>query len=79
MNTMRQCKVSKATIEGGAFMQVVWLPTKFAVPNTYVKVKVAGEWDDHWHVDEVFGPEVPETEVAERSRDFTKTRKASDV
>ena len=61
-------------------MQVTWLPKEFAQTGRYVKLKEKGEWDDGWKVIESYPDAVrTQEEIVERSQDYKKTRRASDI
>ena len=76
MDTHKQCYLVN-NIEG--FKHTAWLPTEKAIVGNYVKIKIDGEWVDHWKVVEVFEPEMPSKYVQEHSQDYKNTRKASDI
>ncbi len=70
-----QCKLSKNNI-----IQITWLPSEFAVVGRIVKLKETGDWDDGWKVDEAYlTAHRTHEEVRERSQDYKRTRKASDI
>lgn len=72
-----QCKLQK----NNAFTYS-WLPSKYANAGRFVKLKdnVSGgsSWDDGWKVIETYN-ELPSSTIIERSQDYKKTRKASDI
>ena len=71
----RQCILHR-----GDARQISWLPEQYAVAGGHVKLKDGkGVWDDGWKVHEVYAPTRTLEEVRERSQDYKKTRKASDV
>lgn len=56
-----------------------WIPEEFAEIGEIVKIKQDdGSWDDGWVVFQTFTM-LPTTTVIERSQDYKKTRKASDI
>lgn len=55
-----------------------WIPTKYAVLNEFISIKDKGNWEDGWKVIAVYGT-LPTETVLERSQDYKKTRKASDI
>ena len=65
----KQCILRKGNIQTTS-----WIPEKYAKVNKVLKLKAV----DGWKVIEV-GVEMDEKEVNERSRDYLKQRKASDV
>lgn len=71
-----QCHLQK-----GDTHQVTWLPKKFAVEGRIVKLydEVTDSWEDGWLVTSVGTQSFPSKYIAERSRDYTQTRKASDI
>lgn len=74
-DTHIQCRLVK-----GDRTQVSWLPSKFATVGRVVKLSDGrtGAWDDGWVVEETYSA-METAEANERSRDHTRTRKASDV
>lgn len=70
-----QCKLMNPYNE----YMVSWIPSKFAHHGKFVKLQNdKGEWEDGWMVIEVH-TELPTKYVEERSRDYARTRKASDI
>lgn len=81
MNFYRQCELRKFHQENNLeFYQikVAWIPEEFAKPGRIVGIKVNDIWDEGWSVVEV-GSRAPEDQVFERSQDYKRTRKASDI
>jgi len=66
----KQCLMVK-----NGMYQISWLPERFAKTGKFLKLKE----DDGWEVKEVYGPELDEAIVNERSRDYRKQREASDI
>lgn len=61
-------------------MQVSWLPKEFAKAGRYVKLKERDQWDDGWKVTEAYPTAMrTQEEIVERSQDYKKTRRASDI
>lgn len=58
----------------GTRRSVVWVPEKYAVLGKVVKLIE----EDGWEIIEVYNTR-PSAEVNERSQDYKKTRKASDI
>jgi hypothetical protein len=74
-NNCKQCKLSV-----GLTTKVSWLPSKFAIKGKVILIDDAVTGDqDTWTVDEVYGPELPYSYVNERSQDYKRTRRASDI
>lgn len=81
-----QCKLRKKYkhLDGPSIVeafQVSWLPEKYAVLGKYVRLRTEDEenpWEDGWEVIEL-GNKLPTKYVLERSGDFRKQRKASDI
>ena len=69
MKNHTQCYLKKGTRRA-----VVWIPEKFAVVGKIVKLIE----EDGWEVFEVYNTRSSK-EVNERSQDYKKTRKASDI
>ena len=55
-----------------------WVPETFATPGRTVRFKDEGTWGENWQVLSA-GIRLPEIYLRERSRDYTQTRKASDI
>lgn len=66
---MRQCFLSS-----GGTSYVAWLPDKFAVVGKVVEIH-----GKNWTIKNVYGPHKEDAEVHERSRDYLRQRKASDI
>lgn len=62
-----------------SIMSTVFIPSKFAKEGKFVKIKKETQWDDGWQVQSVYEPEVDESYCIERSQDYQRTRKASDI
>jgi hypothetical protein len=75
----RQCQMNKVGADGSVAHQTSWLPAEFAHVGNIVKLRDdKGHWEDGWKIIAV-GPPLASEYVAERARDFTRTRKASDI
>jgi len=61
-------------------VQTSWIPSKLAVKGKFLKIKnlVTGRWSDGWKVAEVYAVHLTEA-VEDRSQDYKRTRKASDI
>ena len=86
-----QCKLRKSEpipyCEGPDYSQRIvsyqtsWIPKKYAVIGRYVRLKTDNDdhpWDDGWEVMETY-TEMDSKTVVERSMDYRRTRKASDI
>lgn len=62
-----------------SIMSTAFIPSAFAKQGKIVKIEENKEWTDGWKVSEVYGPEVDEDYVIERSQDYKRTRKESDI
>jgi hypothetical protein len=69
-----QCRLRRSNT-----FQVTWIPSKIAVPGNVVNLKEAdGSWDEGWEVIETFTG-LEWAVLNERSQDYKKTRKFSDL
>ena len=62
----------------GSCRKVVWIPTVFAVKGENVSISDSSGTED-WTVDFVYGGPVSYSEANERSQDYKRTRRESDV
>lgn len=70
-----QCELSR-----GPRRQISWLPNRFAVQGSVVKLKDDGRWEDGWRVETAYhGVVLAHQELVERSQDYKRTRLASDI
>jgi hypothetical protein len=53
MTQYKQCILTRKTAKG-TLTEVSWLPEKFAVKGSYVKLKNDGVWEDGWLVQGVY-------------------------
>lgn len=55
----KQCEISRP-VQDKPFRQVdiVWIPTKFAVQNSLIGIKRNGEWEEGWIVDQVYDTKI---------------------
>ena len=76
----RQC-IMERTINGQNQITTSWLPEKYAILNKIVKLKnrATEEWSDGWIVKNVSSMFQEKEEVIERSRDYDRQRKHSDI
>jgi len=73
----KQCKLAKKT-ENGIIQDVRWIPEKYAFKNHILELHIDGEWEDGWRVMSV-GNKMEDKNLLDRSRDYKKQRKASDI
>jgi len=78
--TFKQCELVKP-IDGGICRMISWIPAKVAVLQLCVRLKdsESGEWTEGWTVLNVTEPAVPGRLLERQSRDYLRTRDASDV
>ena len=76
----KQCELVKPA-EDGVCRMISWIPAKIAVPELRVRLKdsESGEWTEDWTVLNVTEPAVPAKLLERQSRDYLRTRDASDV
>ena len=73
--THTQCSLRSPT--GGEMIS--WIPTKIAKVGNTVRLKDdEGNWTAGWKVAKTYAT-MPSPDVNERSRDYTRTREASDI
>lgn len=74
-----QCTLNKQYAANVNWLMVSWLPEKFAVKGTTLKLRMTdGQWLDGWVVTRV-GAMMLKSDVDLLSRDYKRTRRASDV
>lgn len=68
-------------VEDGVEKMQSWIPSDIAIVGATVRLKdnETGIWTENWKVDSATLPEVPESILVKRSRDYKKTRLASDI
>ena len=71
---MKQCKLQKGNIKTTS-----WLPEKFAVEGKCLRLKENNKWSDGWLVISTSDFSLPADYVIDRSQDYKRTRKASDI
>lgn len=79
MKDFIQCRLVK---DDGLVMTIMtsYLPSKFAKEGQFVRLKdESGKWSDGWRVAEASRLKMKESHVIERSQDYKRTRKASDI
>jgi len=75
----RQCRLEKRRADGALLIRTSWLPEPYCAMGAILKLKNEdGTWDDGWSVVSVSEPKNGKF-VEMRSRDYLKTRKASDI
>jgi hypothetical protein len=75
----RQCVLKKQLSDEAYEQQVSWIPEPFCVTGKVLKLQnTDGTWENGWIVTEAGEPQ-PASYVEEHSRDWLKTRKASDI
>lgn len=84
MKTMyKQVQIEKKmkTDDGTPYMIIStsYIPSEFAKVGKIIKVKRFDKWDDGWKVTSASSIELDEDYVNERSQDYKRTRKASDI
>jgi len=76
---MVQCELEKKTETGSVTKTVTWIPECYAKVGRYIKLKDnEGLWEDGWRV-VCTGSKMIASTLTERSQDFKRTRKASDI
>ena len=76
--THTQCKLHRH-LPGGTLELTSWIPTKIATKGATVRLKEEdGTWTEGWLVIATYAT-MPSDELNERSRDYTRTRKTSDI
>lgn len=81
METMyKQCELTRPLL-GGICRMVSWIPERIAIPGKTVRLKDidTGEWTEGWKVLYASDPSLPEKMLLKNSRDYRKTRAASDI
>ena len=76
----KPCELSRP-VDGGVARMVSWIPQEIAVPGAVVGLKdvETGQRTAGWTVQSAAGPAVPAKILERQSRDYLKTREASDV
>jgi hypothetical protein len=78
-----QTRLERWTEDGtGRIEMVSWIPLKIAAKGNVVRLKdtETGEWTEGWKVlDEPAAPYHPEGMLMKQSRDYKRTRIASDI
>ncbi len=69
---MTQCRLQRIT---DFAMDVAWIPSKYAVIGNYIRLDEDG---DTYKILETWTT-LPSDKVLERSQDYKRTRKASDI
>ena len=74
MKTHTQCRLRR---DGST--QVAWIPTEHATVGAILRIKEGAVWEEGWEVVEAYDLALPSAVVEERSRDYRKHRKATDI
>jgi hypothetical protein len=76
----KQCELTKP-MDGGLARMISWIPAGIAIVDAVVALKdsESGERTAGWRVANVTEPAVPLKLLERQSRDYLRTRKASDV
>lgn len=76
----KQCELSKP-IDGGVMRMISWIPATIAIAGKTVGLKDSetGEQTSGWRVENVTEPAIDSRIILQQSRDYLKTRDASDV
>jgi len=57
-----------------------WLPQEYAELDKYLELKNDDDqWENGWQVVDIYDPPMEEAQLMERSQDYKRTRKASDI
>jgi hypothetical protein len=76
---MKQCNMTKET-ENGVSNTVSWIPEEYAKVGRILKLKNDDDvWVDGWKVVSASSGRRSYEECNERSQDYKRTRKASDI
>lgn len=67
----KQCKMQQ-----GDRFHIAWIPERFAVANKNI---IIDSLDGDWKVIEIGSAKMAEEYVRDRSRDYLRTREASDI
>jgi hypothetical protein len=78
---MVQCELHRNEESGATVVLVTWLPERFAVINKILKLKEDdGSWTNGWCVMSVANSSKMKSSILnDRSQDYKRTRKASDI
>ena len=75
-----QCKMTKHVKDRLKYLDTSWIPKKFAQKDRSLKLKIDGEWDDGWIVEEVYSStELTHDEVTAISNHHKKFREVTDI
>jgi hypothetical protein len=74
----KQCRLERR--EGTARIErMSWLPEKYAVAGSVVRLRDNGTWTDGWKILSSSGPSLDEKYVVNLSHAHTRQRRASDI
>lgn len=76
----KQCELVKP-LDGGIAKMISWIPARIAIVDQTVRLKdtETGEWTEGWKVNNVTEPPLPGKLLERWSRDYLRTRDASDI
>jgi len=80
MTYHKQCMMKRKVDNKTAFL-TSWIPEKFAIKGKVIKLeeRETGKITDGWEIVMVGSKRKESKEVIERSQDYKKTRRASDI
>ena len=79
MNYHKQCLLNKNELDGSVIQTTAYLPESFAKVGKWVILQQNdGHWDTGWRIIEVYD-RMESDYLMERSSDYKRTRKASDI
>jgi hypothetical protein len=70
----QQCR-----LQNNKELLVSWIPSKFAKKGKNIRIKINGEWEHGWLVDEVFKNKITRKELDTLAWQYTHTREVSDI
>jgi hypothetical protein len=74
----KQCRLERR--EGTARVErMSWLPEKYAVAGSVVRLRDNGTWTDGWEILSASGPAIDEKYAVNMSYAHTRQRRASDI
>jgi hypothetical protein len=74
----KQCRLERR--EGTVRVErMSWLPEKYAVTGSVIKLRDDGVWTDGWMVTSASGPAIDEKYAVDTSHAYTRQRRASDI
>jgi hypothetical protein len=77
---MKKYLYIQCSLTTGILWQTSWIPKEFAVKGRKIDLKEGAEWSRGWVVVEAYDKvELDHKTLLERSQDYKRTRKASDI